>query len=39
MSNKDDPAKRSYPANITVIRELFTVLDTADPIEGQANRC
>jgi hypothetical protein len=38
MSNKDDPAKRSYPANITVVRELFTVLDTADPIEGQANR-
>jgi hypothetical protein len=38
MANKDDPAKRSYPANITVICELFNVLDTDDPIDGQVNR-
>ena len=37
MANKDDPSKRSYPANITVIRELATALDVDDPVDGQVN--
>jgi hypothetical protein len=37
MGNKDDPAKRSYPPNITVIRELLSALDTNDPVDGQVN--
>jgi hypothetical protein len=36
MANKDD--KQSYLANITVIRELFSVLDTADPVDGRVNQ-
>lgn len=37
LRNKDDPAKRSYPANITIIRHLFEVLDYDHPTDGQAN--
>jgi hypothetical protein len=37
MANKDDPAKRSYPANNTVIRKLLSALDTDNPVEGQVN--
>lgn len=38
MRDEDDPASRSYPANITIIRQLFEILDTDHAIHGQANR-
>jgi hypothetical protein len=37
MANKDNPAKHSYLANITVIRKLFSALDTTNPVDGQVN--
>jgi len=38
LRNQDDPAKRSYPANIPVIRQLYEVLDQTDPVDGLANQ-
>jgi hypothetical protein len=37
LAKSDDPTKRSYPANITIIEHLYHVLDTNHPVEGQAN--
>jgi hypothetical protein len=38
LRDKDDPAKRSYPANVPIIRNLWTLLDVDDPIAGRANK-
>lgn len=38
LRKKDDPSKRSYPANIPVIRGMVDALDVDDPEFGQANR-
>ncbi len=37
LRNKDDPSSRSYPANVTILRNLYNVLDQTDLIHGQAN--
>lgn len=37
LRNKDDPAKRSYPANIPIIRHMPNILNTQDPDFGRAN--
>jgi hypothetical protein len=34
MERDDDLASRAYPVNITIIRELFLVLDVDDPVLG-----
>jgi hypothetical protein len=34
MERDDDPTSRAYPVNITIIRELFSVLDIDDPVLG-----
>ena len=38
LRDKDDPAKRSYPANIPIVRNLWTILGVNDPIYGRVNR-
>jgi len=38
LAKSDDPTKRSYPANITIIENLYHVLDTNHPVKGQANQ-
>jgi hypothetical protein len=38
MRDEDDPASRSYPVNVTLIRQLFDTLDYEHEIHGQANR-
>ena len=38
LRDEDDPSKRAYPVNITIIRALYETLDTNHPLEGQANR-
>lgn len=39
MADEDDPAKRSYPVNITILRQLFDVdvLDREHPKDGVLN--
>jgi hypothetical protein len=34
MERDNDPASRAYPVNITIILELFSVLDVDDPVLG-----
>ena len=38
LRDTDDPAARAYPANVTILRALYQVLDTAHPTEGQLNK-
>lgn len=38
LRDKDDPASRSYPANVTIIRALYDALDICHQEEGQLNR-
>jgi hypothetical protein len=38
LRNKDDPAKRSYPANVPIIRNMYNILDFDHEVDGQANR-
>ena len=38
LRDKDDPAKRSYPANIPIVRNLWNILGVDDPIYGRVNR-
>ena len=38
LKRSDDPASRSYPANVTIIRNMAVVLDTQHPTEGNANK-
>ena len=38
LKRTDDPTKRSYPANVTVIRNMVKALDTQDPVAGNANQ-
>lgn len=38
LKRTDDPTKRSYPANVTVIRNMVKALDTQDPEAGNANQ-
>ena len=38
MRDKDDPSKRSYPANVPIIRNLLNVLDTLDALYGRQNQ-
>jgi len=37
LRNKDDPSKRSYPANIAIIRQLYTTLELKDKVYGTIN--
>ena len=37
LRNDDDPQTRAYPANVTIIRELYNVLDTEDAEFGPLN--
>ncbi len=38
LQKQDDPTKRAYPANVTILRGLFDALDTDDEIFGTINR-
>ena len=38
LRDQDDPAKRSYPANIPIVRNLWTILDIDHPKFGRANK-
>lgn len=38
MRDKDDPQKRSYPANVPIVRNLRAVLDVNHAKHGQANQ-
>ena len=37
LRDEDDPSTRAYPANITILRELYNVLDVHDPKFGALN--
>ena len=37
LRDEDDPSKRAYPANLTIIRALIDYLDTDDPEFGTVN--
>jgi hypothetical protein len=37
LSDDDDPASRTYPANITIIQGLLAALATEDPVFGALN--
>ena len=38
LRDQDDPQTRTHPANVTILRGLYTALDTEHPIHGQANK-
>ena len=38
LRDQDDPAKRSYPANIPIVRNLWTILNIDHPTLGRVNR-
>ena len=38
LRDHEDPSKRSYPVNITILRHMWTVLWTNHPTAGAANR-
>ena len=37
MRDQDDPASRSYPVNVTILRHMLEVLDTDDAEYGRVN--
>lgn len=37
MRDSDDPQKRSYPANVPIIRNMLRILDTQHATHGRAN--
>ena len=38
LRRDDSPPERAHPANLTIIENMYEVLDTAHQTEGQANR-